>query len=314
MSTSTSVTVRVPATTANIGPGFDCLGAALNLYNTFEFSIVNDEDEAQITVSGVDAKRVSTDSGNLAYRAFSNLYGAIARPVPSVKITITLGVPLSRGLGSSATAIIGGLLGANTLAGFPLTLKRMMELAIAIEGHPDNVVPALLGGCQLTSRDAGGNWLVCDVPWHADVVPVVVVPNFELSTAKARSVLPDTYSREDAIFNTAHLGVLIRALETGKQKWIASALADRIHQPYRKQLIPGFDDVRAAALEAGAYGVVISGAGPTVLALTSADHAAITGEAIVNVWKRSNVTATASVQRVAPRGAIATLKGADPTW
>ncbi|MEB3212391.1 MAG: homoserine kinase, partial [Leptolyngbyaceae bacterium] len=206
MSTSTSVTIRVPATTANIGPGFDCLGAALSLYNTFEFSTVEDEDEAQIVVSGVNAAQVSTDSSNLAYRSFTNLYGAIARPVPSIKLSITLDVPLSRGLGSSATAIVGGLLGANTLAGFPLTIEKLMDLAIAIEGHPDNVVPALLGGCQLTSSAGEGRWLVCDGPWQSTVIPVVAIPEFELSTAEARSALPDTYSREDAIFNTAHLG------------------------------------------------------------------------------------------------------------
>ncbi|MEL6221170.1 MAG: homoserine kinase [Cyanobacteria bacterium J06627_8] len=314
MSTSTSVTIRVPATTANIGPGFDCLGAALSLYNTFEFSTVNDKDDAQIIVRGTDASKVPTDVSNLAHRAFSNLYGAIARPVPPVKIAITMDVPLARGLGSSATAIVGGLLGANTIAGFPLTVQSLMKLAIDIEGHPDNVVPALLGGCQLTSANADGDWLVCDIPWQTDIVPVLVVPDFELSTVDARNALPTSYTRGDAIFNTAHLGLLIRALETGKSAWLASALDDRIHQPYRKTLIPGFDQVRAAALDSGAYGVVISGAGPTILALTSITEADQVGSAMIKAWKQNNVTAVASVQGIAPRGAIATLISSATAW
>ncbi|MEM9448975.1 MAG: homoserine kinase [Cyanobacteria bacterium P01_E01_bin.6] len=310
MPTSNSVTIRVPATTANIGPGFDCLGAALNLYNTFEFFIVRDDDDAQITVTGADAEQVPTDENNLAYRAFASLYGAIARPTPPVKIAISMDIPLSRGLGSSATAIVGGLLGANTLAGFPLTDHKLMDLAIAIEGHPDNVVPALLGGCQLTTHTEHDEWIVCDISWQDDIVPVIAIPEFELSTADARRVLPETYSRADTIFNTSHLGLLLRALEIGQTDWLASALDDRIHQPYRKTLIPGFDAVRIAALDAGAYGVVISGAGPTILALTNSAQSSEVEEAMVNAWKQLHVTATASVQAIAQYGAIATLMGA----
>ncbi|NET43721.1 homoserine kinase, partial [Okeania sp. SIO2B3] len=132
------------------------------------------------------------------------------------------------GLGSSATAIVGGLLGANQLAGHPLSQTEVMNLAIAIEGHPDNVVPALLGGCCLTASTPTG-WEVCDIPWHSDIVPVVAIPDFELSTAEARRVLPTEYSRADAIFNAAHLGILLRGLETGNRDWLKAGMQDKIH-------------------------------------------------------------------------------------
>ncbi len=310
MPTPRSVSVCVPATTANIGPGFDCLGAALTLYNTLEFSIA-DGDGLTVTVSGLDADGVPADASNLAYTSFVTLYEAIAQPVPPVTLTITLAIPLARGLGSSATAIVGGLLGANALAGMPLTQREIMELAIAIEGHPDNVVPALLGGCQLTTTSAtsapDNRYLVCEIPWHSAIVPVVAIPAFELSTSEARRVLPPQYDRADAIFNTAHLGLLIRALESGDGAWLATALEDRIHQPYRAPLIPGFDAVKTAAIDAGAYGVVISGAGPTLLALVEMSAAAVVGDAMVTAWMQSGISAAASIQTIAKEGAIATL-------
>ena len=152
----TKTTVIVPATTANLGPGFDCLGAALNIYNHFQFSLASETAGATvtITVQGKEAEKVSTSKDNLLYRAWSRLYQEIGQIPPSVVINIQLGVPLARGLGSSATAIVGGLVAANQLAGKPLKRREVMELAIAIEGHPDNVVPALLGGCQLSAGEA----------------------------------------------------------------------------------------------------------------------------------------------------------------
>jgi homoserine kinase len=159
-------------------------------------------------------------------------------------------------------------------------------MAIALEGHPDNVVPALVGGCQLAVTGEHGISTLCPLAWHKDIIPVVAVPNFELSTAAARRVLPATYSRADAIFNIAHLGLLLRGLETGRGDWLREAMGDRIHQPYRQTLIPGYDAVAAAALEAGAYGLVISGAGPTLLALAPAVYSAAVATAMVNTWEQ----------------------------
>jgi homoserine kinase len=283
--------VTVPATTANIGPGFDCIGAALTLYNQFQFTLLLETDEdVKITVNGTEAERVSTDKNNLLYQSFVKLYQHLGKTPPSVAIDIQLGVPLARGLGSSATAIVGGLVGANQLAGNPLSTIEVMELAIAIEGHPDNVVPALLGNCRLCAGEAS-NWQICEVFWHSHIVPVVAIPNFELSTEEARSVLPTHISRSDAIFNIARLGLLVKGLETGCGDWLQMAMEDKLHQPYRQGLIRGYEAVKSAALAAGAYGMVISGAGPTLLALSDRDRSDSVAAAMLAAWRNEGILA-----------------------
>lgn len=295
-----SVTVTVPATTANIGPGFDCLGAALTLYNRFEFVPV--ASGFKISVTGPEAARVGTGSRNLAYRAFLALFEKIGQAAPGIHLKIELGVPLARGLGSSSTAIVGGLVGANLLAGAPLDLQALATLATELEGHPDNVIPALLGGCRLAAADSGQPWQTCELPWHESIVPIVAIPNFELSTAAARRVLPQTYSRADVIYNLAHLGLLLRGLATGNGEWLRRGLRDRVHQPYRQSLIPGYDAVHAAALEAGAWGLVISGAGPTLLALAAADVADAVKAAVVQAWSRQTFQVSAQRLSLDSRG------------
>ncbi len=324
MSVISCVTVTVPATTANLGPGFDCIGAALTLYNEFKFTRMDSSSGGlTMNVTGDEAEGVKTDESNLVYQAFIKFYQHLSVTPPPVNIDIRLGVPLARGLGSSATAIVGGLLGANLLGGEALSQLQVMELAIALEGHPDNVVPALLGGCRLaatglenepprTRRDAifrvCQEWEVCEVPWSGEVVPVVAIPDFELSTQEARRVLPTEVSRGDAIFNTAHLGLLLRGLETGRGDWLRAALQDRLHQPYRKGLIPGFDAVLAAAVAAGAYGMVISGAGPTLLALTDTVHSDAVAVAMAAAWKDSGIAAVVRSLCVDPQGARSVTK------
>jgi homoserine kinase len=301
-----SVSVIVPATTANLGPGFDCIGAALTLYNEFKFTRVDlshyqggETAKVIITVTGAEAERVQTDEGNLLYQAFVKLYQHLGQTPPPIEIEIKLGVPLARGLGSSATAIVGGLVGANVLVGKPLSQSQVMELAIAMEGHPDNVVPALLGGCRLAAtgvevepprRQVRQEWEICEVPWCENIVPVVAIPDFELSTKEARQVLPSQVSRADAIFNTAHLGLLLRGLETGNGDWLRAALQDKLHQPYRKALIQGYDVVNAAAINAGAYGMVISGAGPTLLVLTDTINAEAVAAAMSAAWRSQGIS------------------------
>jgi homoserine kinase len=287
------VTLTVPATTANLGPGFDCLGAALSLYNQFKFSLST---ETQITVIGSPDDCLGVQGiaplpeNNLLYQSFAKLYQHLGKTPPQVAIEIQLGVPLARGLGSSATAIVGGLVAANELEGKPLSIWEIMELAIAIEGHPDNVVPALLGNCLL-SVGQPGNWQICEIAWHPDITPVLAIPDFELSTEAARAVLPGQISRSDAIFNLAHLGLLLRGLETGRGDWLKVALEDKIHQPYRQSLIKGYDHVKTAAISAGAYGMVISGAGPTLLALTGIEWAEAVASAMEEAWQGEGVKA-----------------------
>jgi len=300
-----TVSIAVPATTANLGPGFDCIGAALSLYNEFQFTQINSpETPLKITVTGAEAERVQTDESNLLYQAFLKFYQQIEKIPPPVEIDIKLGVPLARGLGSSATAIVGGLMGGNLLVGEPLRQVEVMQLAIEMEGHPDNVVPALLGGCRLAATGlVREEWEICNIPWHWDVIPVVAIPDFELSTAQARGVLPSEYSRGDAIFNTAHLGLLVRGLETGRGDWLQVAMQDKIHQPYRKGLIQGYDVVYSAAMNAGAYGLVISGAGPTLLALADTEKAEAVSQAMQSAWQETGVRAEVKVLKVDFQGA-----------
>ena len=286
--------VTVPATTANIGPGFDCLGAALTLHNQFRFTPA---DRLTINITGQEAERLSIGPDNLVYKSYEAFYDHLNKPAPPVHIDIDLHVPLSRGLGSSSTAIVGGLVGANLLAGSPLTIGQIAELATNIEGHPDNVVPALLGGCRLAVHSESEGLTLCQIPWHETIVPIVIIPDFELATAAARRVLPNSYSRHDAIFNAAHLALLTQALTSGKEDWLTRALCDRIHQPYRKALIPNYDDIHTAALAAGAWGLVISGAGPTLLVLASSKVAPDVCQTIGNAWQTASIAY--SVHRLA---------------
>lgn len=299
-----TISVTVPATTANLGPGFDCLGAALTLHNRFQFSLASGSEPCQITATGPGAERVQTDASNLVYQAFARLYQHLGQTPPPVKIEIDMGVPLARGLGSSATAIVGGLVAANHLAGLPLPQEQVMQLAIKLEGHPDNVVPALIGGCRLAATHPDGQWVISEIPWHSGIVPIVAIPDFELSTAEARRVLPTSYSRADAIFNVAHLGLLLRALETGRGDWLQAALQDRIHQPYRQQLIPGYATVERAAIAAGAYGLVISGAGPTLLVLADGEQAPTIEAALSDAWATAGIAASVKSLQIDHQGAV----------
>jgi homoserine kinase len=308
MSRPSAVSVKVPATTANLGPGFDSIGAALSLYNQFHVAVLADlpAGTCKISASGLEAERVQTDSENLVYRSFKAVYDKLSQPVPAVEIEIYLGIPLARGLGSSATAIAAGVVAGNALCGSVLSQQELLQLAITLEGHPDNVVPALLGGCKLaaTSGVNQEHWAIADVPWHESIIPIVAIPDFELSTTEARGVLPPTYSRADTIFNVSHFGLLLRGLQTGEATWLKAALHDRIHQPYRKALITSFGDVEAAAASAGAYGLVISGAGPTLLTLANRQDSQSVQSAMTSAWAAHGVPALVMSLQLDHRGTL----------
>jgi len=299
-----TIQVSVPATSANLGPGFDCLGAAWSLHNQFRFTPLADGEALQISAEGEGAEKLTTDETNFVYQSFCQLFAALDRPVPPVRIEIKAAIPLSRGLGSSATAIVGGLVGANALAGEPQSRAAIAALATEIEGHPDNVVPALMGGCRLAASGIDQDWEICELPWHEDIIPILAIPEFTLSTEKARQVLPESYSRADAIFNASHLGLLVRALQTGRIDWLKAALQDRIHEPYRTQLIPGRDVVQRAAIAAGAHGAVISGAGPTLLALGQAEDAEAIASAMTTAWASCNTQAQSHILSISNAGTV----------
>ncbi len=289
MAQTNRITFKVPATTANIGPGFDCLGAALTLYNEFTFTL-KDQGKTSFQVIGAESEKVSLTEDNLLYQSFVKLYEHLEQTPPTVEIQIKVGVPLARGLGSSATAIIGGLLGANHFVTQPLSDEELLNLAIAIEGHPDNVVPAFLGNCILSVKE-GNSWEFVPITCHPELAFILGIPDFELSTEEARKVLPKQLTYASAIYNISHLGLLIKALETGKEKWLKMALNDELHQPYRQNLIKGYDEVKKAALQAGAYNMVISGAGPTLLSITSYNSANQVVSAMEKAWQSMGVNA-----------------------
>lgn len=264
-------TVTVPATTANLGPAFDCLGLALSLYNTLEVS--PREDGLLVTVEGEGAGHIAVDHTNMMVGAMQRLYEHVGKPFPNLHLRQINHIPVASGLGSSAAAALSGLLAANRLLGDPLSPPELLDLAVAIEGHPDNMAPALYGGLILASHD-DDHLLVEQLP-VADLRVVVVVPAFTLPTVQARAVLPREVSFADAIFNLGRVGLLIRALSEGDYEKLAAAMHDRLHQPYRVPLIPGMQATFNAARAAGARGVALSGAGPGVIAFAPHAHEAI---------------------------------------
>jgi len=263
------VRVRVPASTANLGPGFDCLGLALGLYNTVEMTALESEG-LEIEIDGEGADRLSTKSNNLIARAADSVWDAVGQRPTGLHIKASNGVPLGSGLGSSAAAVVGGLVAANALVGGPLSRSDLLRHATRIEGHPDNAAAAIFGGLTMVSVE--GEELM-----HAslDVPPLkvaIALPNLRLSTAEAREALPKSVPLKDAVFNIGRTAFVIRALQTGDYEMLGFAMTDKLHQPYRRKLIPGFDAAVAAARAAGAAAVALSGAGPGLAAFAPDHH------------------------------------------
>ncbi len=262
------VTVRVPATTANIGPGFDSFGCALTLYNTITVALEGDS----LVIDGCDeAYRGPDNLVAAAYRAAMQRIGCACET--GLHISISADIPVSRGLGSSAALLTAGALAASALHGDALDRRALLEVCNAIEGHPDNLAPALYGGLTASMLEDGKPYTVRYTA-HPSLRFVVVIPDFELSTHRARGVLPQQVSYADAVYNLSHAAVLLRAVENGDAEMISAALRDKLHQPYRKGLIAHYEEAQAAALELGALSYCISGAGPTQLALVNGNEEA----------------------------------------
>ncbi len=270
---SQAVRVRVPATSANLGPGFDCLALALDLWNQVELRL--EGDGIRVIVRGEGSDRLPRDETNLVAQAALGLYHAAhIAPPPGLRIECVNRIPLSSGLGSSAAARLAGLLGANALAGEPLSEEEILELAADLEGHPDNVSAALAGGLALSVR-AGERLLVRS---YAPVLPLpaaVVVPEVNLPTVAARRALPKQAPLADAVFNLGRTALVVEALRSGDLDLLGEAMQDRLHQPYRLALIPGAAAAIEAALRAGASAAALSGAGPGVIAFPREDPQAV---------------------------------------
>lgn len=258
--------VRVPATSANVGVGFDCLGLALDLTATFLMTPAE-----RLEVDGCEERFRGED--NLVWQSYLEACRALGLEAVPLRITILSPIPLSGGLGSSSACVIAGVAGAMALAGEGFDRERALELACVIEGHPDNVAPALLGG--LVSSFVDGDVTTSTRMDVADNLRfVAIAPPYEVRTADARRVLPETVSRETAVWQMGRCVAVVRALETGDAALMAAACHDRLHEPYRAKLIPDHDVLREAALAAGACAFMISGSGSTMLAVADGDEVA----------------------------------------
>ena len=297
------VIVDVPATTANLGPGFDCLGAALDLNNRFAMRRIEGGGERfELIIEGSEGNHLRGGPENLVYRAAQRVWKAAGLEPVALEARVRLAVPPARGLGSSATAIVAGLMGANDLVGEPLSKEKLLELAIDIEGHPDNVVPSLLGGLCMTAKAASQRWRVVRCEWTSTVKAVVAIPSIRLSTSEARRAMPKAIPVSDAVVNLGALTLLLQGLRTGNGDLISDGMHDRLHEPYRWRLIKGGDQVKQAAMDAGAWGCAISGAGPSVLALCAEDKGMAVSRAMVRAWEAAGVASRAPVLNVQTTG------------
>lgn len=255
------VTIRVPATTANLGPGFDAFGCALSLYTDVTFE---ETEDFGLEITGCDEAYTGPD--NLAYTSYCAVLASLNEEVRGVKIHIDAHIPICRGLGSSAALLVAGAMGANVLRGNRLSTQGLLNITNAMEGHPDNLAPAFYGGLTASMVDSGLPVTV-NFPLHPGWEFLALVPDFDLPTSLARSVLPEQVSRGDAIYNVSHGAMVLKALELGDEKLLRNGMQDRLHQNYRKKLIPDYEKIEALVRTTGAA-FCLSGAGPTLLCIT----------------------------------------------
>ncbi|HSL27624.1 MAG TPA: homoserine kinase [Anaerolineales bacterium] len=284
------ITIRVPATSANLGPGFDSLGLALDLWNETTMTLAI---EYSVQVTGEGRERLSAGENNMIIRSAQQLAERVGKRLPPFHVDSVNRIPLSSGLGSSAAAKLTGLLGANVLLGKPLSREEILELATNMEGHPDNVAPALLGGLVVSTLDNGkvfthkinvdGSHSAVG-SFESPIQVTVVLPDLPYSTRESRLALPEQVSMKDAVHNISRAVLIAEAFRNGDLALLGRAMTDTLHQPYRLKLIPGAPAAMDAAKKAGAAAVALSGAGPSLIAFSADGHPAI-GEAMQRAFK-----------------------------
>ena len=297
--------VRVPGTSANCGPGFDCLGLATTIYNYLDLTLLRNS-KVIVESSGEGSESIPHGRKNLAWQAVRRFLQEVGQDdeFKGAIIHTDNNVPISRGLGSSSTAIVGALTAANEIIGSPMDKHGLLKLATEIEGHPDNVAPAIFGGFTVSVMDKGEVQTFSFLP-RVKLKLIVAVPDFELSTRLARKVLPKNVSIKDAIFNVSRASMLIAALVEGREDLLPLAFDDALHQPYRKKLVPGMSEVFTAAKDAGALGAAISGAGSCLIAFTTIKSKLENkiAAAMVEAFQVHDVKAKALILDVDKRGA-----------
>jgi homoserine kinase len=294
-----TLTVRAPASCGNLGSGFDALSLAVEVCN--EFSA---EPAAELAIEnrGEGAEGLSTGKDHLVYRAIRRVFEARGEAAPAVRLWCDNRIPLSRGMGSSSSAIVAGLLLGNRLLGDPLGADELLSMATAMEGHPDNVVSCLLGGVQVSVMAEGGGVLHCGVPINTPLRAVLFVPELRMDTKEARRLLPKQVPLADAVFNLSRSALLVAALAGGRAELLRAGLEDRLHQPYRSAIFPAMPRLFDAALDAGAVAACLSGAGSTVLALAD-EGAERVAEGMERCATGLGIAGTARVVGIRQRGA-----------
>ena len=291
--------IRVPATTANLGPGFDCLGLALDWWNTIKVESI--ERGLEIECDCPDGVVIPRDRHNLVVYGMDAVFRLAGQKRPPLRIHTTTHIPIASGLGSSSAAIVGGMLAANAMVGNLYSRDELVTLATRIEGHPDNVAPALLGGLMVAAID-GRQVTVARFPVPRELRCVLFVPSQILLTKKSRRILPKRIPRADAIYNASRVALWIAALRERRWDWLDVATQDRLHQPYRSKLVPGMYPLFEAAKRAGARGAALSGAGPSIIAF--ADHQGEpVARALAQAAHRLGMTGTTYVVKASALGA-----------
>lgn len=285
------ISVKVPATTANVGPGFDSFGMALPLYNIItieetvlggvEIELVSKDDEIQDL-------HLPADDSNIIYRAIEQLYACVGQSPSAIKVTIDTNIPIAKGLGSSASVIVGALIAANELLGRPADLDALLSIANEVEGHPDNTTPAFMGGFCIASLEEDASIKYCKLDWPDEWKLTLCMPDFELSTNISRSVLPEKIDREDAVFNIRRASMLVHAIHTKDTELMKLAMQDKLHQPYRVRFVPGLEEVMDELKNFdNVLGVALSGAGPSILVITSDSNVDKIKSVIKMTWKNT---------------------------
>lgn len=307
MTARTRVQVQVPATVANLGPGFDALGLALDLANEVEMILLGEDEaagriHAEVTIEGEGEEELPRDGTNRVVQAASLLWRRVRGRVPRLQVRCQNRIPLRSGLGSSAAAAVAGLAAAQRLLGEPLSHQELLDLAWELEGHGDNAAPALLGG--LTVVLPQGRRVIRLEPPALEVA--IALPHRRWSTQASRGVLPEQVSRQDAVFNVASVAALVASLASGQLELLPEAMADRLHQPYRLPHIPGAQEAMEAGREAGALGVALAGAGPAVMALAPVGEGGAVAQAVARAFEARGQAARALVCRPSAQGALGT--------
>ncbi len=292
--------IRIPATSANLGPGFDCFGLALKIYNTFTFETIPSNFEFIIKFKEKEIPINQED--NLVYEAMKKTFEMFDRDIPGIRITEEINIPFSRGLGSSATAILAGVLASNKILDNPMNNEEILDLAYKIEGHSDNIVPALNGGFNITIIE-NNKIIFKKINVDESLKIIVVIPEIKIKTKEVRKILPTEVTREDAIFNLSRASLLTASLITKDYSYLSLAFQDKLHQNYRAKLIPGFYDVVNSAYKEGSLGVALSGSGSSIIAFSNSNEESI-AQSMINTFSSFNVNSSYIITTADNKGTI----------